>query len=170
GARQVECTMNGIGERAGNTSMEEVVMIIKTHHSLGLHTGVNTKMFHRMSNMVSTMMRMPVQPNKAIVGKNAFAHSSGIHQDGFLKNRENYEIIRPEDVGLADAEIVLTARSGRHALKHHLVRLGFDLDKEALDDAYAKFLALADGKKGITDEDLLTLVEKKHIQNTVSQS
>ncbi|MBE7174783.1 MAG: 2-isopropylmalate synthase [Mucilaginibacter polytrichastri] len=168
GARQVECTMNGIGERAGNTSMEEVVMIIKTHHSLNLNTSVNTRMFHTMSNMVSTMMRMPVQPNKAIVGKNAFAHSSGIHQDGFLKNRENYEIIRPEDVGLAEAEIVLTARSGRHALKHHLVRLGFDLSKDALDVAYTKFLTLADGKKGITDADLLELVDKKYTPNTVS--
>src|SRR5688572_8152068 len=154
GARQIEGTINGIGERAGNTSIEEVVMILKTHATLGLHTNINTKNFYEISRMVSSQMRMPVQPNKAIVGSNAFAHSSGIHQDGFLKNRENYEIIRPEDVGFPDASIVLTARSGRHALKFHLERLGFNLSKEELADAYHRFLTLADSKLDINDEDL----------------
>ncbi|WP_374163082.1 2-isopropylmalate synthase [Arcticibacter sp. MXS-1] len=160
GARQVECTINGIGERAGNTSMEEVVMILKTHASLDLHTNINCRRFYDMSCKVSSMMRMPVQPNKAIVGNNAFAHSSGIHQDGFLKNRENYEIIRPEDVGFPDASIVLTARSGRHALKFHLDRLGHHLDKNELDVTYKKFLELADRKKDITDDDLNELVSQ----------
>ncbi len=159
GARQVECTVNGIGERAGNTSMEEVVMILKTHKSLGLHSGVDSTHFYEMSRMVSSQMRMPVQPNKAIVGSNAFAHSSGIHQDGFLKNRENYEIIRPEDVGFPDASIVLTARSGRHALKHHLERLGYAVDRENLDQAYERFLKLADAKKEIMDQDILELMK-----------
>lgn len=158
GARQIEGTINGIGERAGNTSIEEVVMILKTHHDLGLHTNINTKMFYELSRMVSTQMRMPVQPNKAIVGANAFAHSSGIHQDGFLKNRENYEIIRPEDVGFPSASIVLTARSGRHALKYHLERLGYSLNKEELAEAYSKFLTLADQKLDINDEDLKGLM------------
>jgi len=157
GARQIEGTINGIGERAGNTSIEEVVMILKTHQ-LGLHTNINTKNIYEISRMVSTQMRMPVQPNKAIVGGNAFAHSSGIHQDGFLKNRENYEIIKPEDVGFPSASIVLTARSGRHALKFHLERLNVKLDKPELDEAYKNFLTLADSKLNITDEDLLTLV------------
>lgn len=160
GARQVECTINGIGERAGNTSMEEVVMVLKTHSSLGFHTGINCRKFYDLSCKVSGMMRMPVQPNKAIVGSNAFAHSSGIHQDGFLKNRENYEIIRPEDVGFPDASIVLTARSGRHALKFHLDRLGHHLDKTDLDVVYKHFLDLADRKKEITDDDLNGLVSK----------
>lgn len=154
GARQIEGTINGIGERAGNTSIEEVVMILKTHGALGLHTNINTKQFYELSRMVSTQMRMPVQPNKAIVGANAFAHSSGIHQDGFLKNRENYEIIRPEDVGFPNASIVLTARSGRHALKFHLERLGYSLNKEELAEAYTRFLTLADHKLDINDEDL----------------
>ncbi|EHQ28570.1 2-isopropylmalate synthase [Mucilaginibacter paludis] len=158
GARQVECTINGIGERAGNTSMEEVVMILKTHYGMGLNSTINTKHFYELSNMVSTMMRMPVQPNKAIVGANAFAHSSGIHQDGFLKHRENYEIISPDDVGFPNASIVLTARSGRHALKFHLARLGHHLDKGELDLTYKTFLTLADSKLNITDEDLLMLV------------
>jgi 2-isopropylmalate synthase len=158
GARQIEGTINGIGERAGNTSIEEVVMILKTHQVLGLHTNINTKNFYELSRMVSTQMRMPVQPNKAIVGSNAFAHSSGIHQDGFLKNRENYEIIRPEDVGFPNASIVLTARSGRHALKFHLERLGFNLGKEELSEAYHRFLILADSKLDINDEDLLLLM------------
>ncbi len=161
GARQVECTINGIGERAGNTSLEEVAMILKVHaaHFPGLTSNINSKLFTAISQKVSSMMRMPVQPNKAIVGKNAFAHSSGIHQDGFLKHRENYEIIRPEDVGLDEAGIILTARSGRHALKHHLERLGYNLDKEALANTYERFLALADAKKDIVDEDLLSLVK-----------
>ncbi|MFD2743807.1 2-isopropylmalate synthase [Sphingobacterium populi] len=161
GARQVECTINGIGERAGNTSLEEVAMILKVHaaHFPGLTSNINSRLFTAISQKVSSMMRMPVQPNKAIVGKNAFAHSSGIHQDGFLKHRENYEIIRPEDVGLDEAGIILTARSGRHALKHHLERLGYTLDKEALASTYERFLVLADAKKDIVDEDLLTLVK-----------
>jgi 2-isopropylmalate synthase len=158
GARQIEGTINGIGERAGNTSIEEVVMVLKTHQVLGLHTNINTKMFYELSRMVSTQMRMPVQANKAIVGANAFAHSSGIHQDGFLKNRENYEIIRPEDVGFPSASIVLTARSGRHALKFHLERLGYNLSKDELADAYAKFLTLADNKLDINDDDLKSLM------------
>ncbi|MBB6240413.1 2-isopropylmalate synthase [Pedobacter sp. AK013] len=158
GARQVECTINGIGERAGNTSMEEVVMILKTHKILGLNTQIDTTRFYEMSHMVRNQMNMPVQPNKAIVGGNAFSHSSGIHQDGFLKNRENYEIIKPEDVGFPDATIVLTARSGRHALKHHLDRLGHKLEKEHLDIVYKQFLVLADSKQGINDHDLNQLV------------
>jgi 2-isopropylmalate synthase len=158
GARQVECTINGIGERAGNTSMEEVVMILKTHKSLNLNTSINTQGFYNISRHVSEQMNMPVQPNKAIVGGNAFSHSSGIHQDGFLKNRENYEIIKPEDVGFPSAAIVLTARSGRHALKHHLNRLGHNLEKDNLDIVYKQFLILADGKQGIDDHDLNQLV------------
>jgi len=158
GARQVECTINGIGERAGNTSMEEVVMILKTHKVLGLNTQIDATRFYEMSHMVRNQMNMPVQPNKAIVGGNAFSHSSGIHQDGFLKNRENYEIIKPEDVGFPDATIVLTARSGRHALKHHLERLGHQLEKEHLDIVYKQFLVLADSKQGINDTDLNQLV------------
>jgi len=158
GARQIECTINGIGERAGNTALEEVAMILKTHHALNLHTHINSKHFTEISTMVSRMMRMPVQPNKAIVGKNAFAHSSGIHQDGFLKHRENYEIMNPEDVGLTEAGIILTARSGRHALKHHLERLGYQIEKLNLDEVYQRFLVLADEKKEISDDDLLFLM------------
>ncbi|WP_219224404.1 2-isopropylmalate synthase [Pedobacter antarcticus] len=158
GARQVECTINGIGERAGNTALEEVVMVLKTHHALNLHTNINAKHFHEISSKVSRMMRMPVQPNKAIIGQNAFAHSSGIHQDGFLKHRENYEIINPEDVGINEADIILTARSGRHALKHHLERLGYTIEKINLDQVYENFLILADAKKEISDDDLLTLM------------
>ncbi len=163
GARQIEGTINGIGERAGNTSIEEVVMILKTHQSLGLHTNINSKNFYELSRMVSSQMRMPVQPNKAIVGANAFAHSSGIHQDGFLKNRENYEIIKPEDVGFPSASIVLTARSGRHALKFHLERLGFNLSKEELADAYHRFLTLADNKLDINDEDLTLMMKSQQV-------
>jgi len=161
GARQIECTINGIGERAGNTSLEEVAMILKVHNQEfgNLSSNIDSKMFTYISRKVSDMMNMPVQPNKAIVGRNAFAHSSGIHQDGFLKHRETYEIIRPEDVGLEEADIILTARSGRHALKHHLERLGYHLDKDTLADTYQRFLVLADAKKEITDEDLLSLVK-----------
>ena len=161
GARQVECTINGIGERAGNTSLEEVAMILQVHKQAfgDLSSNINSKMFTYLSQKVSSMMRMPVQPNKAIVGKNAFAHSSGIHQDGFLKHRENYEIIRPEDVGLDEAGIILTARSGRHALKHHLERLGYQLDKEQLAVTYEQFLVVADAKKDIDDEDLKSLMQ-----------
>lgn len=158
GARQVECTINGIGERAGNTSLEEVAMVLKTHHALRYTTGINSKGIYEISNLVSTMMRMPVQPNKAIVGRNAFAHSSGIHQDGVLKHRENYEILNPEDVGINSNSIILTARSGRHALKHHLERLGYKLDKINLDEVYHRFLAMADQKKEIEDHDLLQLM------------
>jgi len=165
GARQIEGTINGIGERAGNTSIEEVVMILKTHQTLGLHTNIDSKRFYELSQMIRTQMRMPVQPNKAIVGANAFAHSSGIHQDGFLKMRENYEIIRPEDVGFPSASIVLTARSGRHALKFHLERLGINLTKEELAEAYINFLTLADAKLDINDEDLLSLVAHKLVKN-----
>ena len=158
GARQVEGTINGIGERAGNTSIEEVVMILKTHQHMGLHTNIDATRFYEISRMVSTKMRMPVQPNKAIVGANAFAHSSGIHQDGFLKNRENYEIIRPEDVGFPSASIVLTARSGRHALKFHLERLGYQINKDDLAVIYKDFLTLADSKLDINDNDLQGLM------------
>lgn len=164
GARQIEGTINGIGERAGNTSIEEVVMILKTHQSLGLHTNIQSQKIYEISRMVSTQMRMPVQPNKAIVGANAFAHSSGIHQDGFLKNRENYEIIRPEDVGFPSASIVLTARSGRHALKFHLERLGYKMDKEELAETYQRFLTLADHKLDINDEDLHGLVVNRLVK------
>ncbi|SHK76630.1 2-isopropylmalate synthase [Chitinophaga jiangningensis] len=158
GARQVECTINGIGERAGNTSLEEVAMILKTHHTLGYYTNINSKGIYEISNMVSSMMRMPVQPNKAIVGRNAFAHSSGIHQDGILKHRENYEILNPEDVGINSNSIILTARSGRHALKHHLERLGYKLDKINLDEVYERFLVMADSKKDVSDADLMQLM------------
>jgi len=162
GARQVECTINGIGERAGNTSLEEVAMVLKTHHhSLGLHTQIDSRKFYHISGMVSRMMRMPVQPNKAIVGRNAFAHSSGIHQDGILKHRENYEIMNPEDVGLPSNAIILTARSGRHALKHHLTRLGYDLQKFDLDEVYQRFLEMADQRKEINDNDLIELMGNK---------
>ena len=164
GARQIEGTINGIGERAGNTSIEEVVMILKTHQ-LGLHTNINTRNFYEISQLVRTQMRMPVQANKAIVGSNAFAHSSGIHQDGFLKNRENYEIIKPEDVGFPSATIVLTARSGRHALKFHLDRLGHHLDRAELNETYKNFLTLADNKLDINDNDLLLLVNSNKTAN-----
>ncbi|MGO3163903.1 MAG: 2-isopropylmalate synthase [Sphingobacteriaceae bacterium] len=162
GARQVECTINGIGERAGNTSLEEVAMILKVHQQSfeGISSSIDSKFFTHISRKVSTMMNMPVQPNKAIVGRNAFAHSSGIHQDGFLKHRENYEIIRPEDVGLIEADIILTARSGRHALKHHLERLGYHLDKDQLSVCYQKFLVMADSKKSILDADLHVLLKE----------
>lgn len=159
GARQAEVTINGIGERAGNTSLEEVAMIMKCH-KLGIDTNINTKNIHATSRLVSSMMNMPVQANKAIVGRNAFSHSSGIHQDGVLKNRENYEIIDPKDVGIDDTSIVLTARSGRAALKHRLGVLGVELNKEELDTAYNNFLALADRKKDINDDDILLLVGK----------
>lgn len=160
GARQAEVTINGIGERAGNTSLEEVAMIFKSHKDLGIITNINTPKIYNTSRLVSSLMNMPVQPNKAIVGRNAFAHSSGIHQDGVLKNRESYEIINPKDVGLDENSIVLTARSGRAALKHRLHILGIELDKEALDKAYEGFLKLADRKKDINDDDIMMLVGK----------
>ncbi len=157
GARQVEVTMNGIGERAGNTALEEVVMIMKSRKHLNLVSNINARKIHNTSRLVSTLMRMPVQPNKAIVGRNAFAHSSGIHQDGVLKRRENYEIINPKSVGINESSIVLTARSGRAALKHRLEKLGYTFDKPGLDSIYEEFLKLADSKKEIIDEDLKVL-------------
>jgi 2-isopropylmalate synthase len=158
GARQVEVTINGIGERAGNTSLEEVVMILRNHRSLELGTSIETRNLYAASRLVSSLMKMPVQPNKAIVGRNAFAHSSGIHQDGVLKNRENYEIIDPKDVGVNQSSIVLTARSGRAALKHRLEILGYRFSKDTLDNFYKKFLLLADKKKDVKDEDLRIMV------------
>ena len=157
GARQVEVTINGIGERAGNTSLEEVAMIFKCHKGLDIQTNINTTKIYPISRMVSSLMNMPVQPNKAIVGRNAFAHSSGIHQDGVLKNVQTYEIINPLDVGIDDNAIVLTARSGRAALKYRLQVLGVELDKDRLDKVYADFLKLADKKKEINDDDILLL-------------
>lgn len=158
GARQAEVTINGIGERAGNTSLEEVAMIIKTHKDLDLYTNIKSERLYALSTLVSDLMRMPVQPNKAIVGANAFAHSSGIHQDGFLKNAENYEIINPSEVGVPCSSIVLTARSGRAALKHRLELLGYQPNKQELDQLYENFLVVADEKKNVNDEDLTTLV------------
>jgi 2-isopropylmalate synthase len=157
GARQAEVTINGIGERAGNTALEEVVMAFRSHKELGIVTNINPVKITGISRMVSSLMNMPVQPNKAIVGRNAFAHSSGIHQDGVLKNRQSYEIIDPTEIGLDENSIVLTARSGRAALKHRLHVLGVDLDSAALDKAYEDFLRLADRKKEITDDDVLML-------------
>ena len=157
GARQVEVTMNGIGERAGNTALEEVAMILKSHKSFNIETNINTNKIYPTSRIVSSLMNMPVQPNKAIVGRNAFAHSSGIHQDGVLKNVQTYEIIDPKDVGIDDNAIVLTARSGRAALKHRLHVLGVELDQDKLDKVYEDFLKLADKKKDISDDDILVL-------------
>lgn len=162
GARQAEVTINGIGERAGNTSLEEIAMICYSHKDLNITTNLNTTKIYGISRMVSSLMNMPVQPNKAIVGRNAFAHSSGIHQDGVLKNRESYEIIDPKVVGIDENSIVLTARSGRAALKHRLHVLGIDLDKDSLDKAYEAFLKLADRKKEINDDDVLMLAGKHH--------
>ena len=156
GARQCEVTINGIGERAGNTALEEIAMILKCH-DLGLHTDLNTTAIYPASRMVSSLMNMPVQANKAVVGRNAFAHSSGIHQDGVLKNISTYEIMNPHDVGLDDNSIVLTARSGHAALKHRLSVLGVEADGERLDKIYEQFLKLADRKKEIHDDDLLML-------------
>ena len=161
GARQIEVTINGIGERAGNTSLEEVVMALKSHKDRGFDTNINTKEIYPTSRLVSSLMNMPVQPNKAIVGRNAFAHSSGIHQDGVLKNVETYEIINPQDVGIDDNSIVLTARSGRAALKNRLNLLGVKLGAEELDAVYQKFLELADKKKSVNDDDILMLVGKE---------
>lgn len=160
GARQVEVTMNGIGERAGNTSLEEVVMTLKVHKELDCYTNIKTELLNPMSRLVSETMHMPVQANKAIVGRNAFAHSSGIHQDGFLKHSENYEIITPQEVGLDKSDIVLTARSGRHALKHRLERLNYKVSKEELDVTYKHFLDLADRIKEVNDRDLVTLMKE----------
>jgi 2-isopropylmalate synthase len=157
GAQQAEVTINGIGERAGNTSLEEVVMTIKTHQDLGMYTNIKSERIYEVSKLVSKLMRMPVQPNKAIVGSNAFAHSSGIHQDGFLKHAENYEIINPADVGVSSSSILLTARSGRAALKHRLELLGYKIEGAELDIVYENFLILADEKKQVNDQDLEVL-------------
>ena len=157
GARQVEVTINGLGERAGNTALEEVVMAISCHKNLNFDLGINTRQIIASSQLVSSLMRVPVQPNKAIVGRNAFAHSSGIHQDGVLKSRETYEIIAPEEVGVDQSSIILTARSGRAALKHHLKEIGYTPEGEELDILYQKFLELADKKKDITTRDLEVL-------------
>lgn len=160
GARQIECTVNGIGERAGNASLEEIVMILKTRpHIFNADTGVRTQEIYRTSRLVSRLMNIPVQPNKAIVGSNAFAHSSGIHQDGILKDRATYEIIRPEDVGIREHKIVLTARSGRAALRHRLHELGFSVDAEQFERIYKRFLSVADRKKEIGSADLTSIVE-----------
>lgn len=161
GARQVEVTINGIGERAGNTSLEEVVMTLKSHPELNIETNINTKKIYPVSRMVSNLMNMPVQPNKSIVGRNAFAHSSGIHQDGVLKNMSTYEIIDPKEVGIDDNAIVLTARSGRAALKNRLSILDIHVKDDELAEIYQRFLELADSKKDITDEDILILAGKE---------
>ncbi len=158
GARQVEVTVNGIGERAGNTSLEEVAMILNVHKDLGFSTNINPKGLFPISNLVSNLMGMTVQANKAIVGANAFSHSSGIHQDGFLKHAQNYEIINPEDVGVPASSIVLTSRSGRAALRHRLQLLGFEFPKPDLDKIYTRFLIMADERKQIEDKDLQELV------------
>jgi 2-isopropylmalate synthase len=159
GARQIECTINGIGERAGNTALEEVVMILRQHADLGFVSGINTRLLNPISQLVSEKMGVVVQPNKAIVGGNAFAHSSGIHQDGVIKKRETYEIIDPLEVGVYHSQIVLTARSGRAALAYRAKNIGFNLTKDALDEVYAAFLVIADHKKEVVDADLLELLK-----------
>ena len=163
GARQIECTINGIGERAGNTSLEEVVMIMRQHPRLGLDTKVKSEMLYGISKLVSESMGMPVQPNKAIVGANAFAHSSGIHQDGVIKRRETYEIIDPKDVGVDKSSIVLTARSGRAALAYRARNVGFELDKLQLDKVYKEFLKVADVQKEVRDEDIPKIIQSSNI-------
>jgi 2-isopropylmalate synthase len=157
GARQVEVTINGIGERAGNTSLEEVAMIFQVHKDLGFTTDIKSDRIYSISKLVSNLMRMPVQANKAIVGANAFSHSSGIHQDGFLKHAENYEIISPAEVGVPSSSILLTARSGRAALKHRMELLGHKYEGEELNTLYENFLIVADEKKEVNDEDLISL-------------
>ena len=159
GARQIECTINGIGERAGNTSLEEVVMIMRQHPNLNLDTNINSKLLFDTSNLVSEGMGMPVQPNKAIVGANAFAHSSGIHQDGVIKNRETYEIINPLDVGVNESAIILTARSGRAALAYKAKKIGYNLSKDELDIVYPEFLKFADVNKEVSDNDIPTIIK-----------
>jgi 2-isopropylmalate synthase len=168
GATQIECTINGLGERAGNTSLEEVVMIIKQHKDLNFYTGIDAKQLNPISRKVSDIMRMPVQPNKAIVGSNAFSHSSGIHQDGFLKNSETYEIINPLEVGADDSKIVLTARSGRSALAHRFKKLGYEFDRNDVDVLYDWFLQIADSKKEVEDADLTSLAKKYKERNFVT--
>lgn len=165
GARQVEVTINGIGERAGNTSLEEVAMILKCHKGMNIETQINTQKIYPISRLVSSLMNMPVQPNKAVVGRNAFAHSSGIHQDGVLKGRETYEIMDPKDVGIDENSIILTARSGRAALKHRLSMLGVEVENGKLDEIYGEFLKLADRKKDINDDDVLMLAGKERAEH-----
>ena len=159
GARQIECTINGIGERAGNTSLEEVVMIMRQHPDLNLDTHINSKLLYSTSQLVSESMGMPIQPNKAVVGANAFAHSSGIHQDGVIKKRETYEIMDPKDVGVTESAIVLTARSGRAALAYRAKNIGFELDKLQLDKVYTEFLKVADQQKEVFDDDIPKIIE-----------
>ncbi|MGK0325510.1 MAG: 2-isopropylmalate synthase [Polaribacter sp.] len=159
GARQIECTINGIGERAGNTALEEVVMVLKQHPYLNLETSINTRLLYDTSILVRESMGMPVQPNKAIIGANAFAHSSGIHQDGVIKNRETYEIMNPEDVGVTESAIILTARSGRAALAYRAKKLGYELTKVQLDVAYESFLETADRQKEVKDEDIHVIMK-----------
>lgn len=167
GARQIECTINGLGERAGNTSLEEVVMVLKQHKELGLYTDIDATQLNPMSRLVSEIMRMPVQPNKAIVGSNAFSHSSGIHQDGFLKDTTTYEIIAPEEVGADSSKIVLTARSGRSALAHRFQKLNFQFDRNDIDALYERFVQIADSKKEVEDTDL-TAMALEHQQKTLA--
>lgn len=168
GARQIECTINGIGERAGNTALEEVVMILKQHPYLNLNTNIKTHMLNGISRLVSESMGMPVQPNKAIVGANAFAHSSGIHQDGVIKKRETYEIIDPKEVGVDHSSIVLTARSGRAALAYRAKNIGYNLTKVELDEAYEAFLECADCQKEVQDDDIHQIMEKIHVSKNVN--
>jgi 2-isopropylmalate synthase len=163
GAGQIECTINGIGERAGNTSLEEVVMVMKKHPELALETGINTQLLFPISQMVSQTMCMPVQPNKAVVGSNAFSHSSGIHQDGVIKNRDNYEIIDPYEVGVNKSSIILTARSGRAALNFRLIELGVHLGKAELEEAYQQFLEMADRINVVEDKDLKYLLKNHEV-------
>jgi 2-isopropylmalate synthase len=160
GARQIECTINGLGERAGNTSLEEVVMVIKQHPEIELFTNINTRLLNPLSRQVSDIMRMPVQPNKAIVGSNAFSHSSGIHQDGFLKDTTTYEIINPEEVGADSSKIVLTARSGRSALAFRFQKLNFEFDRNDIDVLYERFVQIADSKKEVGDTDLAVMAQE----------
>ncbi|MFT6873421.1 MAG: 2-isopropylmalate synthase [Roseivirga sp.] len=162
GATQIECTINGIGERAGNTALEEVVMVLRQHPYLNKTTGVDTKQLNAISRYVSDTMRVPVQPNKAIVGANAFAHSSGIHQDGVIKNRETYEIIDPKEVGVDHSSIILTARSGRAALAYRMKNIGYELTRDELDVVYKSFLEVADAKKEVQDDDLHEIASLRH--------
>lgn len=170
GARQIECTINGIGERAGNTALEEVVMIFKQHPYLNLDTNINTRELNEMSRLVSESMGMIVQPNKAIVGANAFAHSSGIHQDGVIKNRATYEIMDPLDVGVNESSIILTARSGRAALAYRAKKVGYELTKVQLDIVYIEFLKFADIKKEVVDADIHQIIEASKIQGELIRS
>ncbi|RLJ61594.1 2-isopropylmalate synthase [Lacinutrix venerupis] len=167
GARQIECTINGIGERAGNTALEEVVMVLKQHPHLNLDTNIKTEMLYGLSQLVSDSMGIYTQPNKAIVGANAFAHSSGIHQDGVIKNRETYEIIDPKDVGVTESAIVLTARSGRAALAYRAKNVGYELTKLQLDDVYSNFLSFADKKKEINDNDIHQIIETSNVYRQI---